>query len=92
MASTQARFCAHVHARVLYPAEGEGEEKEGHQEVEDPLQDPGGKLAGDGDLFAAGDQVGADEFAGPAEQGDGREPDDGCGEQAADGGMWFQRV
>ena len=82
----------HVQVGRLDPGQREGEEQQGHQEVKDALQHPGGELGGDRNLFLAGDQVGAHELAGAAEQGDGGEADDGGGQQVAHGGMGLQRL
>ena len=65
--------------------EAKAEEDEDGEEVVDALEKPGGHLGGDGDIFRAGDEVGADEFAGAAEEDDGGETDEGVGEDAAEG-------
>ena len=71
-------------------AEGETEHRQGHQEVKHALQDPGGQLGGHRDLFFAGDQVRPDEFAGPAEQGNGGKADYRGAEQVRYGGPGFE--
>src|ERR1039457_6020029 len=80
-----------MQAGGAHPGQGEGEEQQGHQQVEDPLQHPSGELGGHRDLFFASNQVGAHKLAGAAKQGDGGKADHGGGEQVAHGGMRLQR-
>ena len=67
--------------------EAEAEEDKDSEEVVDTFEEPGSHLGRDGDVFRAGDEVGADEFSGAAEEDDGGEADEGIDENAAEGGV-----
>ena len=67
--------------------EADSEQQEGGEEVVDAFEQPGGHLGGEGYLFRAGDEVGANEFSGAAEQGDGGKADEGIAEDAPEGGV-----
>jgi hypothetical protein len=66
-----------VHAGSLHLRQSESEHQQCHQQVENPLQTPGGKLRRDRNRFLPGDQVRTYKFTGTAEKRDRREPDHG---------------
>ena len=72
--------------------EAEAEEDKNGEEVVDAFEEPGTHLGGYGNVLRAGDEVGADEFSGSAEEDDGGEADESVDQNAAEGGVGVDRA
>ena len=66
-------------------AQRDAENEQDHEEVEDPLDGPGGDLSGQRHFGPLGDQVRADELTRTSGEDDGSKSDQGIGNQTEEG-------
>ena len=77
---------------VAHVAQGEAEDGQGDQQVVNPLENPCRNLGRKRHALVDRDQIRPDKLSGPAEQGDGREANDGGRNQLPHVGMRPERA
>src|SRR5262245_23372049 len=73
-----------MNARRIHLAQRKCKDQQGHEQVENALQNPGGELRGDGYSLFQCNQIRPNELSRPAKKRNRGEPDDGGGEEPSD--------